>query len=596
LDRSCDHLIMELDDKIWLVKSTNRILGPISKSEMIKKIKTREIHLNDDACSPGRRWQSVQSHPDLADIIEEIRRLVVSEETEVSWTPGNSTQTLTDLSDSDLTEELSDKISQMTRTQEIVIHDLPEEKKPMNISGARYQATSLGQSLAAKKRTENTTKWLWITTVAILVAALIFVVQRKNANQADLRPALSLESLQTIVPELVQDGDYVEALKDLKEYYHDPLQSGTLGIYMGPLLIQVDGQTVVGRRLLNQVLGSGKGDAKLAYTGIGVADLIEGSLASAQENFQRALSLDRQYVPALIDMGAAQFKKGDFEKAREFVMSAIHINPGEGEAQLILAENAIQMNQSAPKPNALSEAINELTKYRSQQMDYEVEAGFYSIYLDWLKQGKKIADEKVLGFLDTDPELTENHRHNVFIYKGINRWPMMARLCEQLADSMGEVSRSATLRAVCYSKEGRKAEARMWIEKAVQQAPQDSIAQAWYSQILSENGMGDQASVALGRANELNRKGDHQLPIIMQARFCEQAGDVDCAKQNWTRLLERNVRSITALGGLAKVYAKQNAFSEAANYIERGLTVSPSYIPLLKLRSKAKAAGWYGHG
>ena len=521
---------------------------------------------------------------------------MVSEETEVSWTPGNSTQTLTDLSDSELTEELSDKISQVTRTQEIVIHDLPEEKKSANVSGARYQATAMGQSLAAKKRTEATTKWLWITTVAVLSAALIFVVQRKNANPSESRPALSFETLQSQVPELVNDGDYASALKDLKEYFRDPMQSGSLGIYMGPLLIQVDGQTVIGRRVLNQVISSGKGDAILAYTGIGVADLIEGSLAAAQENFQRALTLDRQYVPGLIDLGATHFKRNEFDKARELIMGAIRINPAEGEAQLILAENAIQMNVTAAKPDVLGEAMNEIAKYRSQQMGYEVETSFYAMYLDWLKEGKKISEEKVQSFLDTDPELTEDHWHNLFIFKGISRWPMMARLCEQLSDSMGEVSRSATLRAVCYSKEGRKAEARMWIEKAVQQAPQDSIAQAWYSQILGENGMGDQASVALGRAGELNRRGEHQLPMVMQARFCEQAGDTECAKQNWTRLLEKNVRSITALGGLARVYAKQNAFSEAANYIERGLTVSPRYIPLLKLRSKAKAAGWYGHG
>src|SRR4051794_33227007 len=120
--------MMDREEKCWLVKSSQRVLGPVSQNEIIRRLKSRELNLVDDASSPGRRWQQIQSHPEFRDIVEEVRRVLVSEETEGTWTP-NATQTLTDFSDSELTEELSDKLGQLTRTAEIVIHELPEEKK-----------------------------------------------------------------------------------------------------------------------------------------------------------------------------------------------------------------------------------------------------------------------------------------------------------------------------------------------------------------------------------------------------------------------------------------------------------------------------------
>lgn len=577
------------DEAIWLVKSSQRVIGPISQNEIFNRLKSRELTLNDEASSPGRRWQQVQNHPDLREMVEDIRRALISEETEVSWTPNttNVTQTLTDFAGDELTEEISDKIGKFTRTAEIVIDELPEEKKTNATANARFQTNTLSQNPLIQKKADRTAKWLWVITLVVLIGGM-FIVWQKKTNTREGR-VLSIDALRAQIPAVIQTGDFPEALKELKSVFPDPLQSGEMGLYMAPLLIQVENQTVLGKRLLNQLLSNHQGEPKLELTAMGVADLIEGQVDSARQNFERALVFDKEYVPAIINLGVALFQQGRYPDAKANADLAIHLNPAEGEAQLLLAQSAVYLKSSQDTDLAL----RELTAYRNHQMDYEPEALFYTIYLNWLRDNK-VADDKLDSFLELDPQLTQDHRHNVFIYKGHTQWSVIGRFCQQMADQMEASARTSMLKAVCFSKEGRKLEARTWIEKAVNQAPQEPLVQTWYSYILNENGLGDQASVALGRAGELNRKGEHSLPILMQARFCQIAGDYDCASQGWQRLFSANDRSISALGGLANTYAGRNNFKEATNYIDRGLRVSADYIPLLKLKLRGEKEGWYG--
>jgi tetratricopeptide (TPR) repeat protein len=587
---------MESEEKSWLVKSGGRILGPMTQAEVLRRLKAREIYLTDDICSPFRRWQNIQHHPFLHEIVEEVRRQLVTEETEVSWSPANITQTATDFLDNELTEELSDKLSHQTKTSEIVIHDLEEEVRPASqmAGAARYQSSAFSHNPALQRKAERTTRWLWMMTGVVLVIAMLLVFQRRTTSREIKQ--LSAENLKSQIPMLVEAGDYQEALKELKTVFVDPLTSGGLGIFYGPLLIQVDGQTVVGRRVLEQVLADHSSDMKLALTAVGIADLFEGQLAGAQQNFEKALSLDRSFVPALINNGVAYFQLGDYANARSAALTAIRENSAEGEAQLLLGETAIYIHQRNLDATSIDEAISALSVFRSHQMAYEPEMAFYAIYLDWVNGKRKVNEDKVTEFLDLDPQLTEDHRHNVFVYKGRTKWTVMTPFCEQLVKQMGDGPRPATLMAVCYSKAGRKSEARSAIEKAVHQAPRDPLVQAWYANILTDVGMGDQGSVALARANEMNRKGEYDLPVLLQARFCQVSNDNECARQNWQRLFEKNQRSIVALGGLATTYAALGSYVEAAKYIDRGLLVSPDYIPLLKLKLKGQKEGWYGRG
>ncbi len=582
---------MTHEESLWLVKSSGRILGPFPAAKIAELLRTREVSVLDEVSQPLRRWQTIQYHDDFKDTVESMRKASLSERTEASWTPGTSnlTQTLTDLSDSELTDEVTNDLSGFTSTsKEIVIHNVEESQRIQQPqSGGRFQAQ--GQHTAIQRKVEKTTRGLWVVTALVLAGVAAFIIN-KRMSPADGRPS-SYNLKQSVIAN-VQVGRYAEALKELKSGVSNESQAGDLAIYYGSLLIQVEGQTTLGRRLLQQVLNARRPEVKQAYTGLGVADLIDGQLDSAQENFERALSYDSLYVPALVNLAALHIKKREYARAKTMASKALQASPLQGEALLSLAEAQLYLFRTNNNMSELNQVNRMLKEFARRQWDYAAEIGFYSLYFDVLKQDKTI-DEKLQNYLDRDPQLTADHRHNVFIYKGHAQWKVLARLCEQVAEQIGESPRVSTLLAACHASEARWDTARRDIEKAVHQSPKDPLIQAWYSYVLKESGDPEQASVVLGRATEFNRRGDFVLPILMQARFCQNNGDVFCARESWQRIYEHDLDYLPAVAGLAWVNAQNKSNSEAVKLIDKGLRISPDYSPLLILRQRAEREGWY---
>jgi tetratricopeptide (TPR) repeat protein len=585
---------MQQDGAPWLVKSSGRVIGPFSTERIAELLRSREISVLDEVSKPIRRWQTIQYHDEFKEIVESMRKANLSERTEANWTPtgvtSNLTQTLTDATDGDLTEEISDEMVFTSTAKEIVIHNIQEQRAPNTIVSGRFQPSQI-QNTAIQRQVEKTTRGLWMATILILLMVFAFIAKKRmNGASFEVRPTQS--KLKQNVVAAVQVGHYAEALKELKGYFTDPNQAGELAIYYGSLLIQVENQTTLGRRLLNQVLSAHRPETKQAYTGLGVADLIDGQLDSAQENFEKALALDSSYVPALVNESAMYIQKGDYSRAKQLAQKALQLSPRQGEALLSLAEAQLYLYKVNNNAAELGRVNKMLKDFLARQWDHSAEVGFYSLYFDYL-HGDKSMEEKLTRYLDRDPELTSDHRHNVFIYRGRAQWKVLARFCEQMTDRLGESARVSNFLAACYSFESRWDSARRNVEKAVNQSPRDGLVQAWYSLVMKESGDPEQASVVLGRANEYNRRGDFLLPALLQARFCQMNKDVECARENWTKIYERNLDSLPAVAGMAWVYAQRKTFGEAVKLIDKGLRISPDYIPLLELRQQAEREGWY---
>jgi|GEM_PF-1911289 len=585
------------EESTWLVKSSGRILGPFPSAKIADLIRSREISVLDEISPPNRRWQTIQYHDQFREVVESMRKASLSERTEATWTPTGTTsltQTLTDLSDGEMTEELSDDGFLSSSTKEIVIHNVQEHDRIQQPTSAnsRFQ-TSQGQNTAIQRQVEKTTRGLWIITSLILLAVALFIAQKRFGTASggyEVRPTVA--SLKQSVIAQVQIGHYAEALKEMKAFFSDPTQAGDLAIYYGSLLIQVEGQTVLGRRLLNQVLASRRPETKQAYTGLGVADLVDGQLDSAQENFQKALSYDAAYVPALVNMASVYLQKGDYNRAKQVAAKALQISPMQGEALLSIAEAQLylfKVNNNARDLEAINKSLKD---FSARSWDFKAELGFYSLYFDFLRNEKNIED-KLRVYLDRDPQLTADHRHNVFIYRGRTQWKVLSRFCEQMAEHLSEGPRVATFLASCYAREGRWDNSRRNIEKAVNQSPRDPLVQAWSSYISKESGEPEQASVILGRATEYNRRGEYVLPALLQARFCQMNGDVECARESWQKIYEFDMDYLPAIAGLAWVHGQKKSYIEALKMVDKGLRISPDYIPLLELRQRAEREGWY---
>ncbi len=591
------HKMMSGDDALWLVKSSGRILGPFATSEVTEMLRSREVSVLDEISPPLYRWQTIQYHPLFKEIIDRLRKNSLADTNDVTWSgvsqtaTGNLTQTLTDNITSEVSDELTDDLSaHIAAAKEIVVHNLREDTAPSSSgSGARFQPKQ-AQGAAVRQKVDKSTRALWAVTVMVILVVGAFVLQKRMGTEGESRVVVT--NVKQTVQSYVRSGQYEEALKLLKVQFPDPLQSGDLAIYFGSLLIQLEGQTTVGRRILNHVIVNRRSEVKQAYTGLGIADILDGQLESAQENFDRASAIDASYTPAVSNAAVVELLRGNYVRAKALATRALQLNPAQAEALLTLAQAQLQLSKNKNTVTNLTQVNNMIRDYLAKNWDFAFELGLYGLYFDFLRE-QKFYEERLRTYLDQDPELTSEHRHNVFVYRGHTQWKVLGRFCEQLAEGMGSSPGVSTLLASCMANEKRWDSARKFIERAVQQSAQDGLAQSWFSFILKESGDADQASVVLARANEFNRRGEFVLPNLLQARFCQSKRDFACAKDNWSKIYERNMDSLPAIAGLALVQVERSARTDAQKLIERGLKLSPDYIPLLMLRQRAEREGWY---
>jgi tetratricopeptide (TPR) repeat protein len=586
-------LMMDHDEFRWLVKSSGRILGPFPTGRVAELLRTREISVLDEISVPLRRWQTIQYHDEFREVVDSLRKANLSERTEATWTPSNTalTQTLTDVSDGDLTEEISADLGNFTATaKEIVIHDLDEQTGlPPSHGTARY-APSHVQNTAIQRQVEKNTRGLWLLTILVLVLVGGFIIHRRFSNPFEAR--LTKSGVKQNVLNLMNVGKYREALRELRGYYPDPVQAGELTLFYGALLINLEQQTVPGRRALKWVIDNRSQEAKQAYTAMAVADLFDGQLDSAQQNLDNALRIDADFVPAILNMSALYMHRNDPARAKALALRASKVNPLAAEAMLAWAEAQLAMSRSGRVPGDLVPIGHALKEFQERHWSYDAEIRFYGLYFDFLRHEKSMNDN-IQAFLDRDPRLASDHRQSFLVYSARYGWKSLARYCEQMIEGLGgQGGRLATLLAACHAHEGRWDLARRDIERAVNQEPKDPLIQAWYSYVLYEGGDPAQASVVLARANELNRSGTYSLPMLLQARFCQDKDDVPCARRLWQGLQERDLDYLPAVSGLAWTNSRQKNFGEAMRILNRGLKISPDYIPLLTLLQQAEQEGW----
>lgn len=587
---------MQRDELLWLVKSSGRILGPFPTERIAELLRTREISVLDEVSTPLRRWQTIQYHDEFREVVDSLRKANLSERTEATWTPTNTalTQTLTDVNDGDLTEEITERLGSFTATaKEIVIHDLDEQPSNQALvpQGAARYAPSHAQNTAIQRQVEKNTRGLWLMTILVLVLVGGFIVYKRfSAGGFDLRATPS--GIKQNIMSLMNAGKYREALREMRAYYPDPVQAGDLAIYYGALLITLEQQTVPGRRALKWVADNRPLEAKQAYTGMAVADLYDGQWESAQQNLDRALRTDGDFAPAILNMSAMYMHRNDPVRAKAMALRANKVNPRAAEAMLAWSEAELALSKDGRVANDLAQVHRALNEFQDRHWNYDAETRFYNLYFDFLRHERSM-DDKIMAYLDRDPRLTSDHRQSYLIYSARYGWKSLARYCEQMVEQLGgQGARLATLLAACHAHEGRWDLARRDIERAVNREPKDPLVQAWYSYILYESGDPAQASVVLARANELNRSGAYNLPMLLQARFCQDKEDVQCARRMWQGLQERDLEYLPAVSGLAWTNSRQKNYGEAMKIIERGLKISPEYIPLLTLRQQSEQEGW----
>ncbi len=580
-------------DQLWLVKSSNRILGPFAFSEVVALIHSRELYLLDEVCRPLKRWVSFQECDEFRDAIEEMRKKGFSTSEDTSSINDGFTNrglTATVPVEIEYADEFTDEMAfAENASREIVYDSVVETKSKQSVNASPSTGVTVyGSKNSAQFAKDVQSKTRFIPALLFFLAACGFGIL---GYQYFYRKPKMVESVAQDDYDkgmyAMDEGDYAQALDRFSRYsgkFHDTKK---VALYLGPLLIQLENQTVQGQQLLQEALSADPNSLAQVQTGIGLAEMINGHYEQAREAFDKALDSNPYFYPALINKGSLALLRQDYTNAKNTFESVVNKTDTEPEAFMLLADTLL----NSGKEEMIDEAISELSDFLKTATDYSQEARLSLAYAYSLKKNSEKTLRTVMQLLDSDPKLTEDHRHNLFIFSRRLTWTNYLRWCDSVHTSMAQNVLGTSLYAYCLYRSDRAMDAKQTMETAVQQSPKDALVQALYSFILRSSNLDDQASVALGKSIEYDSHNEYQLPLILQAQFCEKQKDYACATKNWSRILATYPEHLTAIAGLAQNHMDTGENSDVAALIAKGLTISPDYRPLRKLVHKAESLG-----
>lgn len=589
---------MTAQDGPWLVKSGGRIAGPYSRSQIEQLLKTREFSVMDEIAQPYRRWYCVKDEPSFAKLVEDIRvqYLKFGEDTVTTNIDGTGSITLSGSGESpdQVFDDLTDDIYQFQKSKgEIVYDDIDDGSRSHSENGSGQPLKSFGyqNDAVVVRQARATARLAWLVTGAILFGTSSFIFYNRFVAMP-FQAKDSAEVLKQGAMEALAMGDYKDALTSFQKVFHlNPLDKDIYA-YLGTLQIQVAGQTVEGRRKLQEVLTGGRGVfPKLAVMAMGIADLMDGDSRAADEKFKQALALDSYYVPAKINLGASALYRQELTQARDWLSGVVDQGVEEGAAYLMLAEADIGLYREDGNRRYLEQAQKQLTRLMQISYDYYQESALLLAYIDFISGNREQAEQKIELILDVDPMQTDDHRHDLFVYRGLVSWKVLSTQCLQMVEQLEATALSKSLRGYCLFRGGQEVEALKAVSDAATQGVKDPLVQAIYAYVLDGVGQETRSSVALGKAIGLNGQAHQLLPMIMQGRFYVRAGKPKLALPQWQELYHLDQKSLVGLTGLAEAHLLLKNYSEAQTYLVEGFRLSKDYRPLYRLKKAAEREG-----
>lgn len=586
------------EGEIWLVRSNGHILGPYTQKKIEDLLREREIMVLDEACKPYRIWRHFNELSAFARIIEEVRIQSLDTITDAGTLTATSalddsfTLSVTENIDQNMNSELTEKINLENNsehlTQEIVYEDVKEEVTPKNIKPKDVEPSkrfTSEYSHEVKSNAQKTSLVLWSIIAFLIIGFTGFYsyktflkppIVKSQTGKAAVEKGLSAFDV----------GDYQLALMHFRSAYEANPENKDIYIYYGTLLIQEDRQTFAGRSILEKVISNNLQHKKLAYTGIGLSYLIENDTGKARQQFKQALKLDKNFVPAIINLGVSEFQENNLDAAIEKFKKALSIETSNPVASLLLARSYAKKWSDSKDSDWITEALKYSSLNESSQVNYSLEAKVIEAYIQTLGYKFSKALDAINKSVDMDLEMTENHRQNIFTDRRFLSWSSLEFWCQAVVSQVSDSEEVKTFESMCNYKNSQINKAKTLAENAVNQNPTHPAILSYYSIILKNLNMNLDASTTLSAALRQNKDRKFILPHLIQGRFCLESKDLGCAVDQFQKAIDINSNHLGALAGMSEVLFYKNEKVSAKEYYNKAVKISSQYKPLLKLAKK----------
>lgn len=542
----------------WLIRSGSRILGPYTQAEVALKLREKELSLHDEISEPVGRWWPIQYHPRMEDVVEDFRS-----QTTTDLTDALSTRTPT-LSLTDALNEGSSKSKSKVQTEPKVVETFGVYKQsPQNKNLKNLQGTFWAASIA----------------VVLLGTGFFWYLQKNKTQKIEMNAQVSDAR---IAEQALFVGDYRKALAAYKRLADKNPQGNEYSIYLAPLYLQVENQTVLAKRELEKI--NGRDQFAEAQTAEGLLNFIENNRQKAKENWQKALTINPNYDPASLNLAYDMMASKNWNQARQWLENYYQRDKSSADHNIAYALASLEAFEKNKNQRLLTEADLILSDSYLKIQDRIQDVLLIRSAIAQHTGNQEDFRKNIFDLLNQEIEGFKKVRHNAFVANAWFENEMIAPLCREQAAKLTAQPDKGLMETYCFVRAGQMDQAQKKMAQVRDQAPRHPLVQAWASYMLDQQQQQEQASVILGRAMEANRSGEYIQPYILQAQFCFSRKDYACAEQNWQVVLQQKPDSLMAGTALAQIKMLSGRQAEAAEDVRRLGQQSEDYKPLLEMQ------------
>ena len=551
---------MQLEQSLhrpWMIKSAGRISGPMSTEEVERGLRAKEISPLDEVTVPFRMWKYIREEEDFKTLLEELRTNAHAREDTLSIT---------------LIENTATPIAEAIR-----------DVRPLTVEEEFGPIKQYDYEYGGKGDKRSRVKVVIASGAFLLAAVLTWVIFQFGAEKSLPETDAQIDAVVREVLFSKTQSDKERALGQLRMAYEKKPVNARLALNLALLHIEQK-ETIQATRILEKML---KPKLPVVHeieirNALALASIMNGQLERARGDLEKVLSLDPGNFTAAFNMAALNLLDGDFSKAHDFVVRAIEQKPASGEALTLEAEIALKEFDKTKSKNWLEDSLRRLRDFIPNATDRRQEATIFASAAQ-LKLGYK--DAAVRSFeslIEIDPEFSQDHLHDLMTFKEHLYWEQLLVKCRELSSQLDATPRLNSSLGLCHLKANEPLVGREVIEDSLKRAPDDHLVQAIYGYVQHLVGQKDQAEASLKRA--ANSGEASAIALLLRGRVCLLEEDFDCASQALTKLSEKFPDRIQAKVGLAQLAIENQDKTEAQRLVNQAEKISPTYIPLLRLK------------
>ncbi len=566
------------DEKVWIVKSSTYITGPYSQNEVFEQIKQRQVVAIDEIAAAFGNWAFVR---DIELFRNELLKANAASAGEITKTMSSNTQ--------DATDQLT-STNLMDDTEELSALNAIDKTNPNpDIAPLNFKTPPARRPVHPNARANS------FNFPKFVMSMLAFISLAVGSYYAYMM-IMERRSPEINVAESLAKGHAGFLKGDLSEAYihfQNVVKSGTASeqapgffIQMAALVLNQERQTVYARDLLSQAPTDIQSSPEW-LTVQGLSFLIDQNYQMAESFFVQSIRKNPNFLAAWVNLGHLYLAQKKFQEAWDYFFGAYVRGYYEGHIPLFMALSLIEQWQINSDSLLLLRAQQLLENYMLTNSDRKDQLSIISIWLALkIPDLKKTVPARIEAFIERDPYGYSQIRRSAYeyVYDSKNLEAYCAQVFRELPkDKMNTLLYSS----LCYQRIGFMGDiVEAPIKKAAEKFSTEPLVYGAQAVVLSQMGEQYQKSLLIGRALSSDAKSLHNLPLILQAHFCEEKGDLNCSLKYWRQVNERDPFEVGAYSGIAKSLLSQRKTTEAQQWVQSGLLIAPSYKPLIELQLK----------